>query len=219
MGVLYSGVLALIFSVTGRQLPPRGLLTPLFLGLAIVLSSAYVGYLSNTRRGSTYPSANLDGWLADSQRRITSFIAYVRELVHTNVWSLRASILALGASLIFIAAPFVSFVSLAPASSVQDSGTALTPWPAPTAGPTPNALDQIAYKAQVAEVAQLRQAQLADASAPTTPGFGKEDAAWYGVAVLVGVAGWRWARRPVDADPGHAVAAPRRHDPRGEPIG
>jgi len=45
---LYTGVLALVFSVTNNPLPPRGVLAPVFLGLAVVLSTAYIAYLEPT---------------------------------------------------------------------------------------------------------------------------------------------------------------------------
>src|SRR5690349_11136386 len=45
IAALYTGVLALVFSVTDNPLPLRGILAPIFLGLAVVLSSMYLTYI------------------------------------------------------------------------------------------------------------------------------------------------------------------------------
>lgn len=185
VGTIYTGVLALVFSVTGRQLPPRGLLTPLALGAAVLLANVYLNYLTRVTTSSPYPSPRLSGWLPDSHARVAAFAEYAKKIVDRRAVWLRASVLALGASLLFIAAPFVSFAG-SPAISTAPT---LTPtFPVPTAtGTTPTSLDQIRYQAQLDDVSELHKAQITSAAEPAASGWTGEDLWWFVVALMVAV--------------------------------
>lgn len=192
VAVLYAGALGLVFSVTSDPLPPRGILTPIFLGLAILLANVYSAYVGKVVSVSPYPSAQLQGWLVDSENRIISFIDYSKKIAGRRSLALRASVVALAAGVFFIAAPFVNFSSPKPASttaSAMATPEALPSYPAPSPStPSPTKLDEIRYQAQITEVAEQRKAQITADAAPAK-GWTYQDRDWFIAAAIVVVVG------------------------------
>jgi hypothetical protein len=181
IAALYTGVLALVFSVTNNPLPARGVLAPLFLGLAVVLSTAYVAYLGPADGSSPGPAPAL-GLEPKSFQRLNAFIHAANTIVVRRSTSLRASVIALGFGLIFIALPFVSFTS-----STKDPAAlpAKPAFPTPAPGAT-SELDKLLYQAQLDEVKQAR----ARASAGTgQSNQGAEDIPVLVVGLIVGALG------------------------------
>jgi hypothetical protein len=148
IGTLYAGILAVTFSSGGRQLPLRGVVPAIFLGLAIVLSTVYVAY-------STHPkSVPLDVAPVSPpermQTRLNNFLRIVTEAVERRAYWLRASVIALGLGVLFLPAPFIAF-----SVPSQSDVAAQYPWPSPAVP-----VDSIVLKAQVDEVAAQRQRAL-----------------------------------------------------------
>lgn len=151
IAVLYSGVLALVFSARSNPLPLRGVLTPLFLGLAVVLSSAYIAYLGEIGK----PVGSKPGGRGPEPKafaRINDFSAVVTEIVKRRVWCLRASVVALGLGLLFIPAPFLTIGHPAAPSATLPTEPA---WPLPPHA-AHSRLAAILYQAEVNEVATAR---------------------------------------------------------------
>jgi hypothetical protein len=151
IAALYTAVLALVFSVTDNPLPLRGVLAPFFLGLAVVLSTAYIAYLGPTR-GFTPGPVPILGLEPKSFERLNTFIRVASKVATRRSYALRASVVSLGVGLIYIAAPFISFTH-------ASSGTVALPtspaWPTPSTSGNSD-LDKILFEAQVKEVADAR---------------------------------------------------------------
>jgi len=162
IATVYTGVLALAFSVASHPLPSRGLIPAAFLALAIVLSTAYLAYLSKPR---DVDAPTPKGSLRENEyERARSFILWTRSGALNRSYALRASVLSLAAALLFLPAPFVA-VSSADAGANAESAAERTPaagdddelateWPEPPAGTEPK-LREILYTAQVAEAVEL----------------------------------------------------------------
>jgi hypothetical protein len=107
----YTGLLALVFSVTGRQLPFRGVYAATFLGAAIAFAVGYLAFL--------YRSGTVDGYrpapsIVETQlRRTANFVEWTNAAVTRRAWALRASVLAFGVGVAFIPAAFVGPTSAA----------------------------------------------------------------------------------------------------------
>lgn len=169
IATVYAGVLALAFSVSDHPLPSRGLIPAAFLGLAIVLSTAYLAYLSKPR---DVKAPTPKGSLRENEyERARSFILWTRSGALNRSYPLRASVMSLAAALLFLPAPFIA-VSPADASATAESKAEqplpakdepATVWPDPPAG-TEAKLREILYTAQVAEAAELGKLARAEAA-------------------------------------------------------
>ncbi|MFD1212710.1 hypothetical protein ACFQ36_11745 [Arthrobacter sp. GCM10027362] len=158
---LYTGVLALVFSVSGTQLPLRGVLAPIFLGLAVVLSTGYLAYIVRETDKTILTNAEVQALAATeglepvAYARLNAFIKISQRLVERRLWMLRASVVSLGVGLVGITLPFLSSSAPVPSGQLQAAIESSMPWPTPTPGATgPN--EQVLFKAQVDEVASSR---------------------------------------------------------------
>lgn len=151
VAALYTGVLALTFSVSDNPLPPRGVLTPVFLGLAVVLSTAYLAYLrpDDAVVHPTPPlTTNLDLLVTERAQRV---IATAKTITRRRSGALRASVAALGVGLAFLPLPFVALGGTTSSEPGQ--------WPAATIAPGEDAdLVALRYERQLDEVAASRSA-------------------------------------------------------------
>jgi hypothetical protein len=158
VGVLYTGVLGLAFSADD-PLPLRGLVSAVFLALAIVFATSYVARQPKTVEESTAEWPQDTGILsADFEARTSTFITWVREASIQGRNLLRAAILALGFGIAFLP---TAFISLGGKPIAVEPGP-VYPSP-PSVGPSEPAsqveLTKILYQAQISEVAELRQTQ------------------------------------------------------------
>jgi len=148
IATLYAASLGLAFSVTSRPLPLRGILAPLFLGIAIVLASAYLAYVGPTDHDPIPAPA---GGLAPEPRalaRTRTLLSLVETVVDRRSYWLRASVIALGCGVLALPAPFLLARTGEPAvASAPD-------WP--TAPDRTDRFGEILYQAEVAEVAAAR---------------------------------------------------------------
>lgn len=163
VATLYTGILALVFSVTDNPLPARGALTPFFLGLAVVLSTAFIAYLG--RPGESTPGPAAAGTVeGKGYAQLNTLIEMTTKLAVRRSGALRASVVALGVGLGFIVMPFISFTApqapaalTSPAASPAPSSNPVPSWPAqPTGGS--EELNKIRYQAEIDEAVAARQA-------------------------------------------------------------
>ena len=154
IAVLYTGALALTFSVTDNPLPARGVLTPLFLGLAVVLSTAYIAYLGPKQGFTPGPKPAL-GLEPKTFERLNAFVSLTHRIATARVGALRASVVALGVGLIFIAAPFVDLGSQSRSLSDIPADSPLS-WSTLENSTAPDAV----VAAEVSELSRQRAAYL-----------------------------------------------------------
>jgi hypothetical protein len=157
---LYTGALALAFSVADRPLPTRALFPGVFLGLAMVLSTVYLAYLSPPKDLKS-PDPHSD-WRVAAVRRLVFFIKWVRAGAMNRRYWLHAGIVSLAIAVAWLPAPFVSGGKSS--ADAADAARNAIAWPTP-----PNSADVAAdtqntlFTAQVSEAASLRKAAAARA--------------------------------------------------------
>lgn len=155
---LYTAVLGAAFSVTENALPSRGVIPTLFLGAAVVFSTAYLAYL--TQPGSSSAPKPTGAFRPAAIERTRTFIRWAGSSTRNRAYWLRASVVALGAALMFLPAPFLGPLPLLdriyPAPEPKASEAA--DWPEiPPAATGDLALQKILYQAQVDEIAEARK--------------------------------------------------------------
>jgi hypothetical protein len=153
---IYTAVLGVAFSVGDNPLPSRGVVPAVFLGLALVLSTVYLAYLTPAR-GVDGPPRTAS--LRDAEHyRTQTFILWTREIAQNRRQWLHRSVVALGIALAFLPAPFVGSLPLFDRIHRSPSpAVAVRPWPPPPSGAQSDlALRKILYQAQVAEAASAR---------------------------------------------------------------
>jgi hypothetical protein len=162
---LYTAVLGVSFSVADNPLPSRGVLPALFLGTAVAFSTAYLAYLSKPR--SVPAPAPQSSFRSAAMARTRTFLQWAGAPVSRRSYWLRASVIALGVSLMFIPAPFVGgsfpYVDQLPWNediTAEDTSTAPQDWPDVPSGVTSEnrELWKIRYAAEVKETAAARAA-------------------------------------------------------------
>jgi hypothetical protein len=105
---LYTGILGLAFAATdpAKPLPPRGVAAAVFLGLALAFASAYAALLTSTPAAKApTPHAQLEVF---QERRLNAFVDWVSAIAFGRLYFLHASVLALGAGVLFLPAPFLA---------------------------------------------------------------------------------------------------------------
>lgn len=181
---LYTGALALVFSVTDHPLPLRGLIPTIFLGLAVVASTIYLAYVTDPRSVEGPRPTSVLREMA--RRRVAAFIIWTRSAAFARAYWLRVSVLALAASLAFLPAPFLGSNANAKATAIQPA----TPWP-PDVPTENNELTRILFQAQVNEIADLRKGEVARAQRASTTTSESDKWWWIGfvlaLAVIFGV--------------------------------
>jgi len=184
---LYTAILAVAFSVTENPLPFRAMFPSVLLGLALVLSVAFVAYIPKAPE----PGRPEGGPLSPADLA-NDFVDWTERAALKRAYWLRASVLALGLSLFFLPAPFVGEIGMPGKVDLPYFGTVDIPWieeadekglpkndpseAAPqwptdedVAGVEPIALKKILYAAQVEEAKKKR----------TPPAQEEDDTFWW----------------------------------------
>jgi hypothetical protein len=174
IGVIYTAALGVAFSVS-KPLPLRGTIPALFLGIAIVMATAYQSFPFRQKSARSFPQ-EAGPPLADQQKYAATFITWIADRVDHKKYTLRASILSLAFGVVFLP---VGFVSLGVSSSRAGD---LEPWPSPPTQVTEQTQAEVLYRAQVAEVASQREVKLH--VSPTESLHVRGVAAVYGAAFL-----------------------------------
>jgi hypothetical protein len=156
---LYTAVLGVAFSVTENALPSRGVIPTLFLGTAVVCSTAYLAYL--TQPGGSSAPRPTGGFRPASLERSRAFIRWAGNTARHRAYWLRASVVSLGVALMFLPAPFLG--PLPPLNRIypadEPAAAEVPDWPNVPTGPASDLpLRKIVYKAQVDEIAAERKA-------------------------------------------------------------
>ncbi len=145
--VLYTGLLGLVYSTDGTAFPLRGLIAPLFLGAAVVLSTFYLAFISR-RPGASRDLPVLGTPQVLAEKRLKFFMEYVSEMVSRRTLSLRLAVLCLGVGLVAMTLPFVSSSTFSDAVAAADDQRIEVVWPdAPTG--MPDSVAAVLMKAQV----------------------------------------------------------------------
>jgi len=155
IGAVYSGVLAVSFSVESQRLPLVGILAPLFLGTAVLLSTIYVAFISSAGKRST-ATIQLDAGTPSARRQLQTYIAGVNNLVGRRLWALQSSVVALFVGLISVSVPYIDFAPTAPAGSAP-ALVEVDRWPTPDPS-LKQSLQQIRYQAEVDLIMQNAKA-------------------------------------------------------------
>lgn len=106
IATLYTGLLALVFSVTENPLPLRSVYAAAFLGLAVALAAAYLAFIGNPGKLKMFDGG---GSLTEQQMNRTGFlIKWVNATVRDRRWAIRASVVCLALGVAFIPTAFVA---------------------------------------------------------------------------------------------------------------
>ncbi|HWM19950.1 MAG TPA: hypothetical protein VNO51_09695, partial [Ilumatobacteraceae bacterium] len=155
----YTALLGLVFSVTGRTLPLRGVYSAVFLGVAIAMAVAYLAFLRQRSAINAYePSTSL----AETQlRRTSNFVEWMNAAVASGAWALRAAVIAFGIGVAFIPAAFVGPTS-------PSAPTAGAPEPPSIPAAVPEAIEEPALRLFEYEVDKyLASVEVTDPESPT----------------------------------------------------
>lgn len=185
IAVIYAGVLGVTFSVTDRPLPARGAWPAVFLGLAIVLATAYRAFWTHARPVDRVQPDGNRSLAARVEYRQSQVSRLMRAAVLERVTLLRLACVALGLGAAMIAFPFLDL----DVSDPQAAPAQLTDWPAlPDVETDAEAsVAAIRYEAEVNEVAAARAIEQSVATVPRTFGSGIEFE-WATWAAVVGLA-------------------------------
>ncbi len=108
---IYTGILGFVFVASDNPLPTRGVLAPVFLGAAVVLSTAYLAYVDGREASTRGPEA-VGGVEPKVLARVNATVAAAASAISTRrSYALRASVVALGVGLVYIVLPFVDLGS------------------------------------------------------------------------------------------------------------
>jgi hypothetical protein len=99
---LYTAVIGASFAVTKQPLPTRGLISPIFLGSAVVFSAAYVAFATRPRETPGWDPTS--EWLEREQRRLDAFVTWINEIATRRLYALHMSVLSLGFGAFFLPA-------------------------------------------------------------------------------------------------------------------
>lgn len=183
IAALYTGVLAYVFSTTDNPLPLRGLIAPVFLGAAVVLSSIYLAYIVSAPKID--PSWHVQTAAPEKKAyaRLNTFIHDITEIVHRQIGLLGMALAALFVGLSSIALPFLGVPAIfATQSTTTATVENLTPWPTldPAGADLPVELATELYKQQLVEAASTRAKEAA-------PNASREPTSYFIVLLLGGI--------------------------------
>ena len=156
IAAVYSGLLGYVFSIDESPLAARALLAPIFFAVAITLSTAYLAYITATKRTSTFESAT--GWASGIYERTNQFIGYTKRIVVRRVWMLQAAVVALGLGVVCIALPFIAPGATA-AEPVEPSSPIVETWPTPPPSTGTPELDALLFQAQLDQAVKTAEAR------------------------------------------------------------
>jgi hypothetical protein len=194
IATIYTGLLALVFSVTDNPLPLRGVYAGVFLGLSIALSTAYLAYLRKAPPPVSYaPGSSLTTL---QLARTGFFMRWINATVNNRSWAIRASVISLAVGVMFV--PMAFLTSTRP-PSIPDAPVAPT-IPATIAEPVADEAAAL-FAAQVegySAAVEARSSAIKTASqAATATSDDEADLNWIATVLavfgLIAVLGGPWA--------------------------
>lgn len=152
IATLYTGALGFVFSTTSSSFPLRGLLTPLFLGIAVVLSTFYLAFLTPATKYFTSPPGGQVTVSKNVWARVNDVGDRVDKVTGRRAWAIRSAVVALGVGLVCMPLPFITSTSFSQTPTASVTPTSW-PTPPPVDGSQPGSVDfgKILYQAQVDE--------------------------------------------------------------------
>ena len=106
IATVYTGVAGLSFAVkNGIRLPARGIVPAVFLGFALVLSTAYVAWLG--RASATKAPTPTSVFHEYQERRLNAFMDWTSTIALRRAYVLRSAVIALGAAVVFLPMAFI----------------------------------------------------------------------------------------------------------------
>ncbi|MEV7774432.1 hypothetical protein [Kitasatospora sp. NPDC086791] len=144
IATIYSGVLAVSFSVAQRPMPASGLLAPIFLALALVLSTIYRSLIEPSDPRIPSPVQDVNPTVT-AGNNTNSFMETVMAYIRPGAKVRRAGLASLALGLAFLPVPFISL----PGDSNARPGAVVAAWPSPPAADINQVYGAILYKAQV----------------------------------------------------------------------
>jgi len=107
IATVYTGIAGLTFAAKdGTALPPRGVVPGVFLGLALVLATAYAAWLTKTPDAPAPVPHSLAAKFQD--RRLNSFVTWASNIALHHAYVMHAAVLSLGAGAVLLPTPFVT---------------------------------------------------------------------------------------------------------------
>ncbi|MEY9850633.1 hypothetical protein ABH923_000311 [Leifsonia sp. EB41] len=178
IATLYTGALGFVFSTTSSSFPLRGLLTPLFLGLAVVLSTFYLAFLTPATKYFTSPPGGQATVSKNVWARVNDVGDRVDKVAGRRAWAIRSAVVALGVGLVCMPLPFITSTSF---SQTPTAAVTPTSWPTPPPvdGSQPGSVDfgKILYQAQIDQF----RADLKDSN-PEPNGF--VESGWFFLSIF-----------------------------------
>jgi hypothetical protein len=197
---VYTAVATLLLG-TDTTLPIRGLLGPIFLAIAIVLSTAYLAFITATRAVTGVDESG--SWAENAYSRLNAFVTYTKNVVARRIWMLQGAVIALGVGAATLALPFFSPGATTPPAD-PPAVVSVTAWPTPPSTGD-HALDSILYRAEINQAVSQAKANAAQQDAKAAASA-KEDAKpsrfdgegffwmvfWWGIAAVLGIPALIW---------------------------
>jgi len=170
---IYTGLLGFAFAISEHPLPARGLIPALLAGLAIVLSTAYLAYLTEPHELVDPEPHGARREMA--RRRLRSFMDWTHRTSMERSYLLRSSVLALAFAVATLPAPFVT-IKGEPEQNAAATASVNSATPNPAVGwpPYPGGdngtpkLREVLYAAQVREAEELRKVARTEAQEGST---------------------------------------------------
>jgi hypothetical protein len=107
IATVYTGVAGLSFAVkSGIRLPSRGIIPAVFLGMALVFSSAYVAWLGRAQdTPAPTPHSSLPVY---QERRLNAFVDWASSIALNRAYLLHSAVISLGAGVLFLPIAFIA---------------------------------------------------------------------------------------------------------------
>jgi hypothetical protein len=169
---LYTAVLAVAFSAADNPLPGKTLFAAVLLGVAILLSTAFLGWVPEAEPKEERDVIQEAEGATLGEVLTSVFVRWTRKAALQRGRLLRGSVVALAGAVALMPAPFVTIGG-------KDTVAASVGWPAVDAvAGSDTELKKILYTAQVAEVAEQRKQPAAR---------DEQEWVWWAIAGLAGV--------------------------------
>ena len=127
LGGLYTGILALMFSIEKNPLPPRGLIPTFFFGLAVVLATFYIAFLTTAQ---PVVEQRIAGTPVQRALGMANFLTlWIRNLNRNRVGALRGAVVSLTIGVALLPIGLVEFPADEGAGPTDSSSE--IDWPTP----------------------------------------------------------------------------------------
>jgi hypothetical protein len=123
MATIYSGLLALVYSVSKEgtsPLPAYGMYPAVFLGISLVLSTAYIAYITRSFRAGRHLRNGLGPGL--QEERLATFLDWAISSSYRRAGALRTAVVSLGIGVALTPLPFLRLAEASATRLIQFGG-------------------------------------------------------------------------------------------------